>query len=779
MRRRTLGITQRFTRLGQFRLIFLPLFSLVAFACCLGFAIGAYGQETATIEGMLTDPTGGAVSGANIVAQGTASPANRSEALSGTDGRFRLSVASGRYRVTITAGSFKRVEQVVEVRGGETREIKAQLAIEPLSASVLVSAAAQPIETEAASEPVDIVTHEEIERRQAIELAPLLETVPGFSLGQTGPEGGVTSLFLDGGNSNFTKVLVDGVPANLPGGAVDFSNFTLDNVDKVEIVHGAESALSGSDAVSGTVEILTHRGSTRTPLLLLESDGGSFGTGRGLAQVSGMTGRLDYSAAAAYFDTAGQGVNDHFLNRTLSGNFGLQLAERNALRLTVRDNTSDAGEPGQTLFTPPDLDAHNGLHNLMAGATWDIATGTHWQHRVFASETDVHQLFQNLLSDFFISPDPFGECEFKRSPQAVASAYCDFPYNSKNQYNRAEFEAQSTYTNRHFAVSAGYQYEVENAFLADLSGLHARRNNQAGFIDGRWQATGRLVLNAGFRAEDNANFGTRGAPRAGAAYVLRYGRDFWNSTRLRFAYGQGIKEPSLDQSFGTDLCNPGNPSLRPEESRTIHAGIEQSMAGDKVNISADYFFNKFRNIVSFTECFPGGPCPVTPPAGCPFGFGTFFNTDLARARGVNLKVAARARRWLGLNGSYSYDDSRVLASPNAFDPVQAPGNRLLRRPVNSGSIAIDTAVRRFNGNLTGVFVGRRADSDFLFPALGLTSNPGYVRFDLAASFRVTSRLSIIGRVQNLFNESYQDVLGYPALHRGAYAGLRFRLGGDT
>ena len=137
MRRRTLGITQRFTRLGQLRLIFLPLFTLVAFACCLGFAIGAYGQETATIEGLLTDPTGGAVSGANIIAQGTASPANRSEALSGTDGRFRLSVAPGRYRVTITAGSFKRVEQVVEVQSGETREIKAQLAIEPLSARQL------------------------------------------------------------------------------------------------------------------------------------------------------------------------------------------------------------------------------------------------------------------------------------------------------------------------------------------------------------------------------------------------------------------------------------------------------------------------------------------------------------------------------------------------------------------------------------------------------------------------------------------------------------------
>ena len=123
MRRTTLGITQRFIRSLQLHSVFLPLFFFVAFACCFGFAIWAYGQETATIEGLLTDPTGGAVSGANITVKGISSAATRGAVLSGTDGQFRLSVAPGRYRVTISAASFKRVEQVVEVQGGETREI--------------------------------------------------------------------------------------------------------------------------------------------------------------------------------------------------------------------------------------------------------------------------------------------------------------------------------------------------------------------------------------------------------------------------------------------------------------------------------------------------------------------------------------------------------------------------------------------------------------------------------------------------------------------------------
>ena len=172
---------------------------------------------------------------------------------------------------------------------------------------------------------------------------------------------------------------------------------------------------------------------------MLESDGGSFGTGRGTAQLSGLAGPLDYSVAAGYFQTHGQGPNDRFLNRTLSGNFGLRLAERDTLRLTVRSNTSDAGEPGQTLFIPPSLDQHNNLHNITAGLTWNFSTGTHWQHQIFGLETDIHQLFDNPLSAFFLSPDPFGEC----ASHALRRPYLRllrFPFHHRNQYNRADFQ---------------------------------------------------------------------------------------------------------------------------------------------------------------------------------------------------------------------------------------------------------------------------------------------------------------------------------------------------
>ncbi len=139
---------------------------------------------------------------------------------------------------------------------------------------------------------VTILTQEQIEQRVATSLPDLLATQPGFSLGRTGPEGGSASLFLDGGNSNYTKVLVDGVPVNTPGGLIDFSNFTLDNIDKIEIVHGAESALYGSDAMDGVIQIFTHRGTTRIPEFTAFADGGNFDTGRGGAELSGLLGPI-------------------------------------------------------------------------------------------------------------------------------------------------------------------------------------------------------------------------------------------------------------------------------------------------------------------------------------------------------------------------------------------------------------------------------------------------------------------------------------------------------
>jgi vitamin B12 transporter len=648
-------------------------------------------------------------------------------------------LSPGHYRIRFERSAFVPHEIFLSLADADTRSLDVKLEIAQVSENVVVTANAQPLELSQTPAPVDVVTRDEIHRRQLVSLADALQTLLGATIARTGREGGLTTFFLDGGNSNFTKFFIDGTPLNEPGGFLNLSNQTLDNIDKIEVVHGAESALYGTDAVSGVVQLFSHRGATRIPEVNLFAEGGSFSSARGAAQIAGLLDAFDYSLAGSYFQTDGQGSNDVFLNRSLSGNFGYGFTDSNRLRLTVRSNSSFAGIPGPILLRPPSPSQFERLKLLLVHLSWDFRTGSHWTHRISGHENRT--LDTNGNPPFFTSTD---------------------------QFNRAGLQEQSTYTFRTGAVAAGYEYEVENGYPSLITGFHARRNNQAGFLDARWLPIPRLTLSAGARPEANTTFGTRVVPRAGIVYVLRYGKGFWGDTRARFSYGQGFKEPALEQSFGSDPCFPGNSNLRPERSQTYDAGIDQFLAADRLRLSATYFNNRFRDIVSFTID------PTTTTA-CKYGTGTYFNTNLARARGVNLSGDFRLRRWLSVNGNYSHDDSRVLKSPNAFDPVQLPGNHLLRRPVNSGSLIFNTSYRRWNLNLSGYFTGIRTDSDFL--GLGITHNPGYARFDLATSYLIARGISFSSRVTNLFDKQYQDAIGFPALGRDFRLGVNYRFAG--
>src|SRR6266853_216073 len=365
-------------------------------------------QTAATLAGAITDPRGASIAGAQISAEQIPSVSEPVRTVSGSDGHFSLTLAPGRYRVTISRDSFAQVVQEITMAPGETREWNVRMTLEPLSSKVVVTAQTLPLDAESSPAPVTILTRQDIERRIATSLPDLLATQPGFSMGRTGPEGGQTSLFLDGGNSNYTKVLVDGAPVNQPGGLIDFSNFTVDNIDKIEIVHGAESALYGSDAMDGVIQIFTHRGTTRTPEFTAFADGGNFSTGHGGADLSGLLGQFDYSAAVSDLETAGQGQNDAFRNRTLSGNFGWRFSDTARVSLSLRDNDSDAGTPGPTVIEPPNLDQHFGLHKFSANLHAEFGTGAHWRHQLTGFESYYRQTDANLLVDFYTPPDSGG-----------------------------------------------------------------------------------------------------------------------------------------------------------------------------------------------------------------------------------------------------------------------------------------------------------------------------------------------------------------------------------
>ncbi len=697
-------------------------------------------MSDAHLTGVLTDPSGASVNGARITAHlESDATAKVLTTDSGPDGSYSLVLAPGRYRIVITKDSFVSREIDLTLLSGESRSASLRMDLAPMSSSVLVTGQAAPVVQGESPAPSSILTSQQIAQRQAVSLPDLLYTQPGISVARTGPMGGLTTIFLDGGNSNYTKVFIDGTPANEPGGNFNYANLSLDNVDKVEVVHGAESALYGSDAMSGVIQLFSHQGATRIPAFQVYAEGGDLSSGRGGGQISGLFGRFDYSGAGSYLSTAGQGQNDSFTNRTFAGNFGYSFSDTNQIRLTARSNSSWAALPGPTLLEPPTIGQYDALQDLTANLAWLFNTGAHWQHHLAGYES-------RIVDSNFIP--------------AFGSPFID-------QYNRAGFNEQSTYSFVKGLLALGYQYEVENAYPSGIAGgTHARRNNQGGFADGRWFPYSRLTLSAGFRVESNTTFGVRAVPRAGVVYAARDGKEFWGDTRLRFSYGEGIKEPGLEQSFGSDPCYPGNANLRPEQSQTFNTTVDQFLLSGRARVSLTFFASRFTDIISFA------PNPQPNPNFC----GTFFNTDLARARGLNLSTELRLKKWFTIDGFYTYDATRVLKTDEPpSDPAYNPGEPLLRRPANSGSVILDIFWARANWNLIGYFSGVRTDINFF--TLGPATNPGYARFDMAASFNITRSLAFTARVLNLFDKHYQDALGYPALGQTYYFGLRYNFSG--
>ena len=685
-------------------------------------------QNTATLTGSITDPSGAGVSEATVTAQLLDSIAKPIETKSDAAGKFSLSLPQGRYRVTVQHESFAQVEQEFTVAAGEARTWDVRLDLEALSANVVVTASAEPELVSETVAPVDIVSRQEIDQREQIWLTPLFASLPGASFSQLGPMGGSTTFFLDGGNSNYTKVLIDGAPVNQPGGLVDFSNFSVDSIDKIEVVHGASSALYGSDAMDGVIQIFTHRGTTRTPEISLEGDGGMFQSGHGSGELSGLLGAFDYSLGAAYLSSNGQGAGDFFRDTTLSGNFGWKFSDTDNLRLSLRNSSSDAGQPGQTLLPGEAVIGQtSALHDFSSDLRWDFTAGPHWQNQISGYETRLWS------SDF--------------SPL--------FPPAFVTEYNRAGLDARSTYLFRNGSVTAGYTFEVEN-------GPTEGRHNQAGYLEINYRFGSRVTAVVGGRIEDNGFFGTRFVPRLGVSYAVRYGSGFWGATKLRASYGKGIKEPEI-------LPADCSPQLAPEQSQTVDAGVDQYFDGERFRFSATFFHNDFHNIVSFAS--------VTSNPNCPAFLGSFFNTDKARAYGANTSFEMKVTNWLRVAGNYTYDDSLTQVGEGGFDdPAMLPGSRLFKRPLHSANLIGNAHFLRMNWNLAGTYVGRRADSDF--DGLGITSDPSYVRWDLANSIDMGHGFSTVAIVNNLFNRHYSDAVGYPALRLNYRVGLKYTWGRD-
>lgn len=666
----------------------------------------------------------------------------------------------GALRIRVLAPGFAEVNQTVSTQQTKEHSTIIALHLAPLTETVSVSATRTPLPTDETGASVALLSGNELDTMHPVAANDALRFLPGAIVSTAGQRGGLSSLFVRGGDSRYNKVIIDGVPVNDPGGTFDFGTVPLFEADRMEFLRGAESTLYGSDAMTSVVQVWSRTGSTEVPELRFGADAGKYGTENGYASLSGAKGRFDYDVFGNQFNTTGSGPNDDYSNSLEGANLGAKLNDWASLRLRVRHDNSVSGVQNEWNFNgnvllPPDRDQRARQNNLLGSLELDIRGPSNWQHRFTGFEHVTHRTNIDSVNDQqsgTLDPD-----------MSAFHAIADL--------NRAGFEYQGSYVEKSWAQTTfGYYAEDENGFVGDVNfGItHGQRTNHELYAQ-QSVVLGRFSAIAGARWVHNSKFGNTGVPQVGGTYLLARGGQVLSGTRLVFSYARGFKEPRLEETFAGPPSSTPNPGLRPERSRSFDAGLQQQLFSGKASVQANYFNNIFRDQIAY----PFDPATF---------IGQYVNINKSLAHGVEFQFDARLRSHLSLTSGYTYTSTQILQAP-ACTPAQfcdtaifGTGKPLFRRPKHSASLLLTYLSKRWGGDLGGSFVGRRADSDFY--GLGYDHTPGYVLVNAGAWYALNSRVRFYAAGENLTNRFYEEVVGYPALGANFRAGIRFRVGGE-
>jgi outer membrane cobalamin receptor len=711
------------------------------------------------VTGRVVDPEGRAVSGATVLL--IDGPTVVATTLTDGSGAFTLQAPhQGPFDIHASIDGFRG--RPVQVRDqADAGEI--MLEVSAVRESVLVSAAQVDIPLSTTSSSVTILTGEELEALQVRNLPDALRMVPGMTIVSSGGLGALTSAFPRGGESDYSLVFIDGVQANGFGGGFDFSQVPLNNIDRIEIVRGAQSALYGSNAIGSVVRIVTKRGGGLTGAGLFE--GGSLDTTRAGASTSGSRKSVNWGAQAERLASDGVVENDDYERWSFGGGAGWTGSEGRSLRGDLHYIDDERGIPGPFgsdpggTFEGIDTVSRGSNHRLLAAVSATTPAGS----RV---RVNGALAFTRIDND---SESPFG-------PSELASRRTD---------GRVQADVALRPSLQGSFGGEVQRESVESTFItaAQAREVPVERTLGGFFGEVRWNRQSHLFVTAGVRAERIARDTLPGNgfsrpdfdkdvvnsvnPKIGVAWFVRSATD-GTFTKLRASAGTGIRPPD-----GFDIAFTDNPNLKPERSRTVEGGIDQSLAGGRASIEATVFYNRYQDLIVAVGSFEQSSRYQTD------------NISNARARGVELFGTMRARTtWrvpidFNVRVGVTLLDTEILAVDGSSDapPPFTPGDRLLRQPGRQLATELTVRAGRFSGFVTA---GGRSKTTDVDPSLGtfggLFDAPGYAVVNTGAAWRATNNVELFARITNLFDRSYEEALGFPALRRGAVAGLRLVAG---
>jgi vitamin B12 transporter len=621
--------------------------------------------------------------------------------------------------------------------------LQAQPEQEPIE-TVLVTASREPVDASRVGSTFTVIERADLDRRQIVYVADALRDVPGFAISRVGTLGSQTQVRVRGAEANQVMVFIDGVKANDPASGDEFlfEQLLATEIERIEIVRGPQSALWGSDALAGVINVITARGTTPFSANgFLES--GSFGTTQVGGQISSARDAFEINAGLSQLSTDGSNISrtgaedDGSQNSTANLNFRVQLSPQTRLEFFGRytDSTTDFD---RTDFVNTGLPADADRHTDATQAYLRAAVNTsfldeRWSHRFSVTQLET----DNRNDDAGVS---------------LGSTAAE----KRGFYYQTSFAL--TDSDAHRLTFAVDREELEFSQRGPASFFGDPNQDQAiettGYVlEYQGLELGAVSVSAAIRRDDNSDFDDIDTYRLTGSYAVpKYG------TRLHASVGTGQKSPTFVDRFGffaTEFF--GNPNLRPERSEGWEIGFEQPVLAGNATLSATYFGEQLEDEID----------------GFVFDAGTSLFTAMNRAgkskrRGVELGLAATLRDNLELSGSYTYLDSTERDSQG--NEVQE-----VRRPKNMFAVNLNfTPLPRANINLNVSYSGSQRDvifPPFPQPSARVTLD-SYILVSLSAAYRFSPNLELIGRIENLLDEVYEDVVGFRTPGVGAYIGIR-------
>lgn len=587
---------------------------------------------------------------------------------------------------------------------------------------VVVSASLIPIVANRSANAITVIDSEQIKSRAALSVSDLLRDVPGLAVSRSGVLGSLTDIRARGAEANHLQVLVDGVEVNDPsqGDQLNWGTLSTTDIQRIEIVRGPQSAIQGSDAIAGIINIIT--ASAEKPFSAnVYSETGSWSTARNGFSVGHQSEKFNVRLGASHVESDGNNVrpltgstdSDGYRNTGVNLKAGYTLNEQVSLSFTSRHTEGMAefddsfSEDHYSDFNR-DFTKINSYYNSVDGQ---------WSHTLSVA-------ISNFANDNFNAGNANGSTESsKQSYSYIGSRFWDVA----NQRLSMALEREE----EEFKQFGGWA-------TGDDSNKFVERNTDSVAVEYRFQPRDSVTLALSSRYEDNDQFKSSTTQRFEAIYRQS------DNLRFRGAWGTAVKNPTFTELYGIYWGFQSNPNLIPEQSKSWELGFDRNLLNGRLEFGATYFDAELENEIT--------------------GFGMPQNSEgLSKRQGLELSSAFAVNDSLSLSAAYTYTDS-----------VDASGIDEKRRPKNMGSVNLAwQAQPNTKVNVNVQHNGSQIDSALAWGDPDVTLK-AFTLVNVNVAYSSTDLLDIYMSLNNLFDEDYQEVNGYATLGFGANIGLRYK-----